>query len=782
MPRPDYEDDSNHVLPSFKSIRQKTLSTLYEYEGDHRDKSPKGSVDVPIQGLVDRINSHPSFATLSSCSGRIALFDPAGASVSPTDGASVDVEMAATGEPSGKGNGHWLLAAHEKVSLEQVQAQLEIEDNKSNTSSHQSMMSFRFEPMLLHVAACNLERGKQLLQIALQRGFRESGLVVTASRITVAIRSYSLALTIPLMRSGPWQVSTDYLSGLVEECNDRLEKNWKRLCDLDETIRKTLFHVENLPRMSIAGFQKLPDLNLWGQACVTMAFSNDSGESIDILTFGGYGTGPHTKSMTKVPTGATRCDRIYKMRQSVDGFLDEAWTEVSVEKREISKGRICGLSADPIDWSPRERSAACLFRQTSDSSTVSNIALIFGGRKSPSAPLADLILFEYKPKAYSSFYQLKGIAGTPPSARWGHTFTSISGEFACLIGGRNADSVVGDSFFILSTHKNNAEEISLQWEAIDRFADTFCRFDHASCATSENIIVFGGVNEASDLLAPFSNTLTDSSICIVSGIGDMSNMAIDCLRDVPCGFGLEACILQERIEGPYNKVQVLLSGGVAPKIGTNRQPITAIDLTKENDKWTASNISTMVLPDYTVTGPLVSHSQVLLSRATNANRGTFRLVCVGGGTAGFSFRPCFARSFCLELILDEDLESRDTHEKIASKSKERITTNALVEEAPPETTVKNPDVPVVFVKKQNAKQVKVLMESLGYLSETHRMAPALNAHSLGSDQSQLIALPIKLQAVALLDEANYSEPPWRGLIEGTGQQVLPFRTAMFARK
>ena len=69
-------------LPSFASLRERNLKTLY---GDtkiseyiNNDKSPKGSVDEKIRPLVNLINLHPEFVTLSSCSGRVAMFDPEG--------------------------------------------------------------------------------------------------------------------------------------------------------------------------------------------------------------------------------------------------------------------------------------------------------------------------------------------------------------------------------------------------------------------------------------------------------------------------------------------------------------------------------------------------------------------------------------------------------------------------------------------------------------------------------------------------------------------------------
>ncbi|GAX22722.1 tRNA wybutosine-synthesizing protein 3 [Fistulifera solaris] len=783
MLRPDYEDQPNELLPSFNALRQKTLSTLYE--GNQRDKSPKGSVDAPIQDLVDLINSHSSFATLSSCSGRIALFDPTGTDLSAIDETNVEAEVAAApGEASGKGKGKWLLAAHDKVSLEEVLTLLEVnEDKNSNTTSQHSMMSFRFEPMLLHVAAGNLDRGKQLLQIALQRGFRESGLVVTASRVTVAIRSYSLALVIPLMRSGPWQLSTEYLSKLVYECNDRLEENWKRLDDLAELIRKTLFTLERLPNMSITNFHELPNLNLWGHTCVTATSSNDSGITTDIIAFGGYGTGPSTPLLGNALPGAARSSRVYRLRQSADGVWDQSWTEAPLMRGDTKNGRVRGLLAEPIDWSARERSASCILQQTTHNETTTDLIFLFGGRKSPGTPLSDLILFEYTPDGCSSFYQLKGIAGTPPSARWGHTLTSISGDRAFLVGGRNCDSVVEDSFYILSIQKDGSSVLFLQWEKLDRFGDTFCRFDHASCATSDLFMVFGGLKETSDPLAPFSNDATNSDICVISGLQDTSTLKVDFRDNYSCGFGLDACILQKRLHASY-QVQVLLSGGIKPTNDedVSRQPIYVMELSNEKGTWTVCNRRNLQLPENASTGPLVAHSLALLSQGAFSDRGTIRLASVGGGTAGFSFRPCFVTSFCLEMIANMTVDKilEPTEMKKNDNTSKRISEKSL--QAIPKVAVTNAEVHVVFVKKQNAKQVKILLENLDYLSETHRMAPATNADALGDDYLQYVALPIKPQALAKLNDVSFDEPPWASLIEAKGQQVLPFRTAMFARK
>ena len=99
------------MLPSFPSLRERNLQTLY---GDTKvstytdvDKSPIGCVDRKVRPLVDLINSHPEYVTLSSCSGRVALFDPAG-----TTNSDVEQEVKST-EISDKGIGRWIYVTHD---------------------------------------------------------------------------------------------------------------------------------------------------------------------------------------------------------------------------------------------------------------------------------------------------------------------------------------------------------------------------------------------------------------------------------------------------------------------------------------------------------------------------------------------------------------------------------------------------------------------------------------------------------------------------------------------
>ena len=100
------------------------------------------------------------------------------------------------------------------------------------------------------MAASSISRVRQLLKIALDLGFRESGTVITPKRITVAIRSHSLSLTVPLASHGRLRPDNTFLEELVSEANDRFVSNEKKLVRLEKMIRETLFQNEKTDHFS----------------------------------------------------------------------------------------------------------------------------------------------------------------------------------------------------------------------------------------------------------------------------------------------------------------------------------------------------------------------------------------------------------------------------------------------------------------------------------------------------------------------------------------------------
>jgi tRNA(Phe) wybutosine-synthesizing methylase Tyw3 len=238
----------NHVLPSFPSLRARNLRTLYGDDNDDSvkrravpiDKSPKGSVDERIRPLVDLINSHPDYITLSSCSGRVALFDPGEYAddvafiVDKKDEDEDDIDDddndvdehvhtdivngGGGGGRSGKGRGgRWIFVTHDVLpdlgervidSLRRVGNEMHrsiVDDASTGRSRHRRRcrtrvaVTFKHEPPLLHVGACNLESGRRLLRMCKgECAMRESGLIVTDSRVTVEVRTNSTSLCLPI--------------------------------------------------------------------------------------------------------------------------------------------------------------------------------------------------------------------------------------------------------------------------------------------------------------------------------------------------------------------------------------------------------------------------------------------------------------------------------------------------------------------------------------------------------------------------------------------------------
>ena len=348
-----------------------------------------GHVDPHIQHLVDVINQHHQFVTLSSCSGRIALFHPTATttvtetkttttrtSESPLnmeEGWNVNPNHTENGTTTGSGKGStgsWVFVSHDVVDdptasivpfffppmdknidkgIEHTEPPYELEKQQQPQQEH--VCYFRFEPMLLHVAACHLEAGQFLLQVALQNGLRESGLIVTPQRVTVAFRTHSLAMSIPLsFQKGHifFPKCIEYIVSLTNELNRRLLLNLQLIDKVLASVQRA-FRSMDRPSMSLLSHQAatereprmeqkvivsweqkahnaIPDLNLYGHAAIALVSTvplAECGTGVDvreILIFGGYGIGPTTSMPSSPVTSPSkmRSERIYRLQQQHD--------------------------------------------------------------------------------------------------------------------------------------------------------------------------------------------------------------------------------------------------------------------------------------------------------------------------------------------------------------------------------------------------------------------------------------------------------------------------------
>ncbi|DBA73560.1 TPA: hypothetical protein ACH3X2_009802 [Trebouxia sp. C0005] len=210
------------MLDPFEQRRQQVLDALSSQE---TDKSRAGGVDARITLLVDGMNKHLHLYTTSSCSGRISVF----------------AEPSAATRAAGKKGGEWVYATHDLADGPDVLACIQ-----------QRMMSgakliFRFEPFILAAECRDMSIAQQLVSVAREAGFRESGVTATKARIIAGIRC-SLRLEVPVADAGRMLVDEAYLQKyLVDFGNEKMEANWARTTRLHHLFQQKMLQQEPLP-------------------------------------------------------------------------------------------------------------------------------------------------------------------------------------------------------------------------------------------------------------------------------------------------------------------------------------------------------------------------------------------------------------------------------------------------------------------------------------------------------------------------------------------------------
>jgi len=444
-------------------------------------------------------------------------------------------------------------------------------------------------------------------------GFRESGLVITDKRVTVAIRSYGLSLTVPWSRSHghPLRPTQTYLKALTQDANRRLQTNLKRLEAFHVAIENGLFR-STFPSskcQQVTDIQSLPNLNLHSHTAVAVVNCADNNDSrcLDLLVFGGYGTGPndddsgnsnicqrndhvycvhhertsndqqqqplqwHSVDILKPPTNNTACTQSNK-------FDDD-------DKPLLLSFRDGRILVDPVDnnWRASYQGMTAASLRNDNGSLI----LLFGGRQGPAKPTNNLWLFDYNAsKQCGCFYQPRCVIqgntnnNKLPSPRWGHALTrlvqppssrqqqSSTAPRFLLTGGRGEHGTCPDSIYLLSmvmennggNNSNSYSKPSYQflWEPLFPWRDSpdtaACRFHHSAVALDSNhVFVFGGLFDAEDLLEAFA--IDDSNV-------DDNNDAVDAIL-----LSLNHHQPNETLPLSVNVEQVQLPSNVSPRFG-----------------------------------------------------------------------------------------------------------------------------------------------------------------------------------------------------------------------
>lgn len=217
------------------SFDQKKKSILLEISTnvpDNLDASPKGTIDEFCIPIINVINSHKDMVTTSSCSGRVSVFLEG---VKAADSTSI----------VSKGNhGHWLFVTHDPKDLDDWYNSIpfKYDQHKFPTDSTSRSILYKFEALILHVKCRDEETAQKLYILAMNNGFRESGI---GNNFNVAIR-ISIKLDIPIgfqdLGSDDLNcfVNKEYLKYITEISHDRFRENFKKLDQLQVSIENMI--------------------------------------------------------------------------------------------------------------------------------------------------------------------------------------------------------------------------------------------------------------------------------------------------------------------------------------------------------------------------------------------------------------------------------------------------------------------------------------------------------------------------------------------------------------
>ncbi|KAI5951166.1 hypothetical protein KGF54_004240 [Candida jiufengensis] len=217
----------------FLQKKQNILKEISQNSDDNLDASPKGTIDEHCIPIINLINTHPKMVTTSSCSGRVSVY----------------LEGVQNNKIISKGNeGKWIFVTHDTSNLDNWYQNINFKYDitKFPTSENLRSILYKFEALILHVKCKDISTANKLYQIAMNCGFRESGI---GSNYNVAIRiSIKLDIPIGFMDESQYNedgeesyncfVSKEYLKYITKVSFDRFKENLKKLNQLHEAIDK----------------------------------------------------------------------------------------------------------------------------------------------------------------------------------------------------------------------------------------------------------------------------------------------------------------------------------------------------------------------------------------------------------------------------------------------------------------------------------------------------------------------------------------------------------------
>ncbi|PJE81595.1 hypothetical protein COU58_01470 [Candidatus Pacearchaeota archaeon CG10_big_fil_rev_8_21_14_0_10_32_42] len=171
-----------------------------------KDKSFAQGWDEKVISLCERINKKENYYTTSSCSGRVLLM---------------------LDQPK-KSSGLFLWVEHGVVNLENLKKSI-------SELNIKGLVKFKCEPPIIHLVCKTLEDAEEILEKGQKSGWKNSGIINLRNNIVVELHGTE-KLELPIFEGGKFLVDDKFLLLLIEKSNQKLEKGWNLIKNLEILI------------------------------------------------------------------------------------------------------------------------------------------------------------------------------------------------------------------------------------------------------------------------------------------------------------------------------------------------------------------------------------------------------------------------------------------------------------------------------------------------------------------------------------------------------------------
>ncbi|XP_022723296.1 tRNA wybutosine-synthesizing protein 2/3/4 [Durio zibethinus] len=453
---------------------KRKASTLASLSSNDIDKSPKGTLDTPIIPLLNALNSHPSYFTTSSCSGRISILSQP----KPNPNSNNPTKKKARG-------GTWVFITHDIADPDSVISLLFADSTKLTPICE---LVFRFEPLIIAVECRDLNSAQNLVSLAISCGFRESGITSVSKRVIVGIRC-SIRLEVPLGDTQKIMVSKDYVRFLLEVANEKMETNRKRSEGFLRAFLKA--HDGALENANGSISSESGDCDE-GQADLERSFGDNQdtvlGEkaSFSCESLAGTGVPSCSLSISQMVIAGEPIERLFLWGHSACALENTDKAKVVVFGGFGGNGRHArrndSFLLDPLHGTLKEINVVgCPSpRLGHTSSLIGDCMFVIGGRADPLNILSDVWLLN----TVKNEWRLLDCTGRAFAPRHRHA-AAVIGSKIYVFGGLNNETIFS-SLNVLDTNTLTWEELVVQGER------PRARHSHSMVAYESKLFMFGG--------------------------------------------------------------------------------------------------------------------------------------------------------------------------------------------------------------------------------------------------------------------------------------------------